>query len=456
MKKIFLTSILFFPIFLFSCTLEPKYETPKSNVPLIKNAKDVDKITSINWKIFFQSQDLQRVIQLALDNNQDLKIANLNIDAAQNTYGIARSALIPQANITASQTRQEAPKSFFAPKRQYRAGIGLSAYELDLFGRVRSLKKSSLESFLASQKAQKVVKISLIAETANAYAQYLVDQEIIEIQQEIKDMQQQKYKFMELKHKNGLISDADLSNAKAVLESYFISYENYKKMFAQSKNLLMSITGIFEKDSLPQIKTINEIKINQTSLDLIPSESLLNRPDIQEAEHNLKSANANIGAARAAFFPSITLTASYGYGSKDLNSLFGSKTWSFSPQINLPIFSQFSNYHNLKFAEARKKIEVANYEKAIQTAFREVLDQSSEREALTNQLISADNILIARTKNFNSSKAKLEKGLNSKFDYIEDKILFLLAKQEEISIKKEHIANMIVLYKVLGGGSEVE
>jgi len=457
-KRNRILSILLILITLSSCTMAPKYVRPKADVPFKEENGNKTKISNISWEEFFKSTDLQRVIKLALENNRDLRVANLNIESVQANYGIVRSSLFPTINATASETRQGVPSAFarFTPKKQFRANITLTSYEIDFFGRLRSLKKSAMEDFLASEQARNVIKITLISETVNAYAQLLLDRQLLKIAEENLEAQNKKYKFSELRYKNGIDSQFSLLNAETLLEASKTNYETYAKLVEQDENALMLLTGSFDKKTLPKNITINDIEIAENLLSFIASEELLSRPDIKQAEHNLKSANANIGAARAAFFPSITLTGSYGYGTNNLSNLFSSKSWSFTPQINLPIFTGGRNSANLDMANIRKKIEIASYEKAIQTAFRESLDQIAQRQSVSNQLKSYNKILEAKKKSYDISIARHLEGINSTPNVLDDEIYLLAAKQNQALIKKEYISNLVAIYKVLGGGSETE
>ncbi|NBV07115.1 MAG: TolC family protein [Proteobacteria bacterium] len=442
-----------------SCTMEPKYKKPEAPVPFASAQESgKKKLAMISWREYFQSPDLQRLIQLALDNNKDLKIAALNIEVAEGTNGVARSNLLPTITGSAYETRQGVPSGFasFTPKRQYRANVGFTSYEVDFFGRLRSLKKAALEDFLATKEARNITKISVIAETANAYAQLLLDQEILEIAEQNMKVQSDRYTLTERRYKNGIDSQATLLAAQSLKENAKVSFESYKKIVTQDVNALMALTGVFDESSLPQDSTINDIKIDEELLDFVPSENLLLRPDIKQAEHNLKEANANIGAARAAFFPSITLTGTFGYGSRNLNTLTNSRSWTFTPQINLPIFSGGRNIANLDIANARKNIQIVQYEKAIQTAFREASDQLAERESVTNQLRSYNKILAVSKKSYDLSESKHEAGIMSALDVLNTQITFLTARQNQAASKKEYITNLIMLYKVMGGGSELE
>jgi outer membrane protein, multidrug efflux system len=445
-------------IILISCTLEPKYQKPDPQVPVkVTTNSNQEKITTISWQKFFKSKELQEVIQLALDNNKDLKIANLNIESAQATNNIARYSLLPTINATGLTTRQEVPSAFssFTPRAQYKANLSLASYEVDFFGRLRSLRKAALEDFLATKEAGDITRISLIAETANSYAQLLSDNEILEIATNALAVQQKKYDFVKAAFNNGIASKADLLDAQVTLENIKMSLANYQKIAKQDQNSLMLLIGVFNEASLPLKSKFSDIEIDEGLLNFIPSHTLLSRPDVKKAEHVLRSANADIGAARAAFFPYISLTGNYGYSSRDFSTLFSSKTWSFTPQINLPIFNAGKNVANLKIANLRKKIEIATYEKTIQTAFKEVLDELDTRKAVENRLKSAENILASQQGYYKIAQGKYEAGINSLDDALDAQLVLFSAKQDEVVNKKEYLANLISLYKVLGGGSEV-
>lgn len=454
MKIKFLTILLL----LASCTMAPRYEKPKANLPFVDSQdSSKEKITRISWDKFFVSQDLQRIINLALENNRDLRIANLNIESAQAAHGVARADLLPTINAVGSETRQGVPGTFaaFTPKKLVKANLSLSTYEIDFFGRLQSLKKSAYEQFLATQQARNVMKITVISETVNAYAQLLLDRQILKIAEKNLKAQEDKYHFSELRYQNGIDSKSTLLLAQTVHAGAVADYETYKKLVQQDQNALMVLTGIFDEKSLPQDASLDDIKINEDLLEFVPSEVLLSRPDIMQAEHILKSANADIGAARAAFFPTISLTGSYGYSSRDYGSLFNSRLWTFTPQISLPIFSGGRNFANLKIADVQKKVEVAQYEKAIQTAFREVLDQLAERESVSNQLKAYEDILAARGTTYDLLNKRYAEGISNNVDVLDALILLTNAEQNRASMKKQYIMNLVMLYKVFGGGNEV-
>lgn len=450
--KIIFTAIL---IFTNSCTLAPTYKRPQPNLPFGEIKQENSKIA---WQNFFQSEDLKRLIALALKNNNDLKIAHLNIESARALHSVARADLMPKINATSSFTRQgvSGPFANFTPETIYRANINFTSYEIDFFGRIQSLKKAALEDFLASREAKNLLQISLISEVANSYAQLVLDNQILAINQEILQNLEEKEKLMLIREEKGFSSKTDLLNAFAATENARTNYENYQKIVAQDQNAIFILINNFDEKNLPQAQHIADIKIDETALEFVASKNLLSRYDIRQAEHKLKKANANIGAARAAFFPSISLTSAYGYQSIKAANLSDSKTWSIAPQINLPLFSGGKNSANLDNAKALKEIEIIQYQKTIQNAFREASNKLAERKALISQRQSANKIFEAKKSIDKMSKAKQKHGLINKLDLINYHLELLTAKQNQLTMQKNYLANLIELYKVLGGGSEIE
>lgn len=440
------------------CSLDPEYKKPKSPIKLNSAQEEVKQLSEVGWDEYFLSPDLQRIIQLSLDNNKDLRTAALNVEIARATHGIAKADLLPEISASASTTRQGVPSAFsrFMPKNQFRANVGFTSYELDFFGRLRSLKKSAFEDYLATVENENIAKIAIIAETANAYAQLLLDYELLKLAKENLKIKTSKYESILIRRQNGIDSEESLLDAIANVENAKLTVESYEENIFQDKNALRSLTGIFIEESMPKDRELGEILIAEHLLNFVPSETLLERPDIKKAEHDLKNANANIGAARAAFFPSISLSGSYGYGSTELNKLWSSRFWSFTPQINIPIFSGGRNTANLDIANARKKIQILAYEKAIQDAFRETLDVLATRKSVFNRLESQNKIFEARSKSFELSQEKFKKGVLSSIDIANIKSSLLTAKANQIIAEKEYINNLITLYKVMGGSSDTK
>lgn len=450
-KKIIFTAL----IFISSCTLAPAYKRPQPNLPFAEIKNENSKIS---WQNFFQNDDLKKLINLALENNYDLKIAHLNIESARAIHGVARADLMPRINATSSVVRQgvSGPFANFTPETIFRANINFTTYELDFFGRIQSLKKAALEDFLASYQAKNLLKISLISEVANSYAQYVLDNQVLAINKEILQNLEEKEKLMLRREERGFSSKTDFLNALAATETARANYKNYQKIVAQDQNAIFVLINNFDEKNLPQTQHIADIKIDETALEFVASKNLLSRYDIRQAEHKLKKANANIGAARAAFFPSISLTGSYGYQSLEAANLVDSKNWNITPQINLPLFSGGRNFANLDNANALKQIEIIQYQKTIQSAFQEALNKIAERKALISQRQSLNKIFEAKKSVDYFAKSQQKHGLINKLDLINYHLELLAAKQNQLMMQKNYLANSIELYKVLGGGTEVE
>lgn len=460
MKSLINFTLIFF---FSSCTLIPNYSRPESPVPenlsASKTQEDSLPIAAIKWQEFFKSEDLQKIIQTTLENNRDLKIAVLNIDGARALYRVSRSELIPSLDANASLSKQKIPANatganFNIVPTRYDANLS-SSYELDLFGRIRSQNKVALETFYAKREAKNVVQSALIAETASAYLQLLADQEVLELAKKNLADQQKAFSFVENRYKAGIISKYDLSTATIAIENERFNIANYENKVVQDKNALLLLMGVKNSELLEKKVNIDDVKLADNLIIDTKSEILLLRPDIMEAEHNLKSANANIGAARAAFFPSISLTGSAGFASTQLSNLFSenSQAWSFSPAITLPIFAVGRNKANLDYAEISKDIKIATYEKAIQSAFREVSDELSNKKTIDQRLNAKKRIALASTDAYNFSLSRYKAGIDSFVEVANLENQMFAAKRDYIGLKQEKLANAIRIYKSFGGGT---
>lgn len=461
MNKI--TSLLLVMLLVFSCTMIPEYKKPQS--PVAEKFPGCDKkeqektVAQIKWQEFFKSPDLQKIIQTALDNNRDLRVAALNIDAAKALYRVSLSSLAPSVEVGAGSTKEFIPQNALLPGQAatstyYNANVS-AAFEIDLFGKIRSQNKSALETFLATAEAKKATQISLIAEVANAYLQFLADQKILQLSVATVAVQEQSFKLMQKKFDYGVISKLDLLQARTAIETVKANQALYAKQTEQDKNALLLLMGVPHSDLLDKFADLDNVKL-MTNLPIgLKSDVLLSRPDIMQAEHQLKSANASIGAARAAFFPSISLTGSYGYESSDLSHLFSAGSggaWSFAPQINVPIFQGGQNIANLDYAKIRKNIAIATYEKSIQSAFREVADQLSARKHLDEQMQAENNLVMAAQGSYDIAGFRYSEGIDSFLSTLDAERTLFSAKQNQISLEKEKLSNLVNLYKVLGGG----
>ncbi|MBI2354512.1 MAG: AdeC/AdeK/OprM family multidrug efflux complex outer membrane factor [Deltaproteobacteria bacterium] len=447
----------------------PEYSRPAPPVPAEwpkepASPADVAKagqkaMADIPWQEFFVDRKLQRLIELALKNNRDLRVAALNIERSRALYQIRRSDLLPKVDASASGTFQRLPEDFSGTGRartvdQYSVGLGISSYELDLFGRVQSLKDQALEQYLATEQARTAVQISLVSQVAAAYLTLAADRERLQLARETLTSQRESYKLIGSRFEAGVSSALDLHQAQTSVDAARVDIARFTTLVAQDENALDLVVGSkVEADLLPQTlsETLTPLKAIAPGL---PSEVLLRRPDILQAENLLKGANANIGAARAAFFPRITLVSSVGLGSSELSGLFsaGSLAWSFAPRISLPIFDGGSNRANLTVAEADRDIAVARYEQAIQTAFREVADALAQRGTIDDQLAAQHSLTGATAESYRLSQARYEKGISSYLTVLDSQRSLYGAQQNLIGIRLSRLTNLVTLYKVLGGG----
>lgn len=453
------------------CTMIPDYNRPELPVTAqwpqgqaydgIAGVSAAD-ISKIDWKSFFLSAPMQQVIQTALDNNRDLRVATLQVEQARALYRVERSALLPSINATGTMTRQGTPQNASATGQDsvssnYSANIGVTAFELDLFGRVRSMNQRALEEYFATEEAQKAARIALIAETANAYLTYLADTKLLGITEDTLKTQQDSYDLIKRRHELGTSSQLDLEQARTAIETARANRARYVRFVAQDRNALELLMGATPDPTALDALTLDTVQLADTLPVGLPSAVLLERPDIRQAEHALKAANANIGAARAAFFPTISLTGSAGLASASLTDLFksgSSLAWSFIPQITLPVFNGGKNIANLDSATAAQKIAVAQYEKSIQTAFREVADELAARETYTEQLDAQKSLSAATANAHTISRARYDLGTDDYLSVLDSQRALYAAQQSEITVQQERLSNLITLYKTLGGGGE--
>jgi len=452
-KYFILVGVLFFV----GCNLAPKYETPKSEVPLANNI-GMD-ITNIEPDKYFTHPAFQKVIAIALQNNKNLAVAYSNITVVRETYNIRRADLLPTINADASLTRQAAPASFasFTPRAIYRTNLTLANFELDFFGKLRNLKKSAREQYFATVDSANVVRLMLISDVASAYLQLLADKQITT---QIEAALQNSFEALDIftaKHAQGAVLLTQLEEVKLSNLALQTFLERYKKIVELDKNRLMFLMGIFgEKFDEGQIPSANfeEISFNASVISRLPSQTLLNRPDVKSAEHRLIAANANIGVARASFFPSITLTGNYGFLQRDTPNMFSSGgSWALTPNVNIPIFNAGRLSAAYRLSKVQKQQIINQYKLTIDTAFREVVDglKSFEADASIAKL-------AAQSKNEQGNlckvvSAKFNQGGESKLSAISCQIALLNAAQQHTIAKHAYLFSMINLYKVLGGGS---
>ncbi len=449
-------------------SLAPDYERPalpvagdwpKGPAYAKPAAPQAPEAADIAWQQFIVDDKLRRLVAMALENNRDLRVAALNIDLARAQYRIQRADMFPSVGISGSGTSQRLPADLSpsgeaGTSRQYSVGVGMSAYELDLFGRVRSLKDEALQRYLATQASRNTVQISLVAELANAYLTLGADQERLELARRTLESRKKSYALTRRSHELGAASMLALRQAQTVVESARVDVAQFTSQIAQDRNALVLLAGGSIPDELlPTSQNADKVTLAQLGAG-VPSAVLQRRPDVMQAEHLLQAANANIGAARAAFFPRISLTASAGTTSSALSSLFagGSGFWSFMPQLDLPIFEGGRNRANLEASEVERDIALAQYEKAIQSAFGEVANGLAQRGTLDEQLSAQAALVDASADNQVLSEARFRSGVDSYLNVLDAQRSLYAAQQDLIALRLAKNSNHVTLYKALGGG----
>jgi len=460
-----LTLILIASTAVGACTMAPKYERP--TLPVAQTwstpaAEPAGSVTAadLDWRQVLVDPRLQGVVDLALKQNRDLRVAVLNIEKARAQYGIQRSALFPGINGTLSEQRSHTPAATSQTGsalevEAYSATIGFTSYELDLFGRVRSLNAVALQSYLAQQETTRSVRVSLIAETANAWLTLAADQERLALAKSTLSTREDSLRLVQQQVDGGVGSLMDLRNAQTLAETARSDVATYTAQVAQDKNALVLLAG---GDVPTNLLPNADLASTQILADLpagLPSDVLTRRPDVLASEHQLRGANANIGAARAAFFPRIALTGSTGSASGDLDGLFknGTGVWSFTPSISLPIFAGGANVAGLKSANAGRDIAVATYEKTVQTAFREVSDALSVRATVGDRLAAQERLVTAATDSQRLSQQRRDAGLDSALTLLDSQRTLYTAQQGLITTRLARATNLVTLYKTLGGGA---
>jgi multidrug efflux system outer membrane protein len=448
------------------CTLAPKYERPKAPVGESwiggsgpTNTPSADEIA---WREFFDDPRLQELIALALRNNRDLRIAALRVEQARAQYRIERAGLFPGVAGEASFVRQK----FSGAATTFSGGAILStytvdvaaSYELDLFGRVRSLKTEALERYFASDEARRTAQIALVSQIATEYLTQLRLREAKAVANQTLKTVQTSYDLIKRSFEAGASSELDLRTAEGQVQAVRVNAANFLQMLAESENLLVQLVGQPLPPDLPSGKAFRDQRLLADLPVGVPSEVLLRRPDILAAEHTLKAANADIGAARAAFFPRILLTGFAGSASAKLTDLFSgpSAIWSFSPQITVPIFEMGATKGRLDVSKLQKSIEIANYEKAIQVAFREVADALAIRAILDEKLKAQEILLNALQKRFDLTTARYNQGVDTYLDVLLAQEDLYAAQQNLLQFQAARLLNAVALYRSLGGGWKAE
>jgi outer membrane protein, multidrug efflux system len=460
------------PVFIAACalfisgcaSLAPDYKRPAAPVaaqfPSVAGSATAASSTpasDIEWQSFFTDAKLKQLIEVALQNNRDLRIAVLNIEQARAQFQIRSADQFPTINAALTGQRQPNPTPANGAGRissVYTAGLAVTAYELDFFGRVASLKDAALAQYLATEEGRKTAQISLIASVANTYLALLADDELLAITQQTFSTRQASYKLAKLRFDSGVASELDLRSAESLLEVANTALAQQTRQRALSENALTLLVGqgggteMASKDLSFAKTTLQDVPAG------LPSDLLVRRPDIRQAEQQLIAANANIGAARAAFFPRISLTATAGTASSRLASLFQAGTWGWTlaPQLLLPIFDKGRNTAGLASSRAAEGIAVATYEKAIQTAFKEVSDALAGRATYAEQLRAAQAQANAETVRYRLADLRYQNGVASQLEQLDAQRSLFAARQVVVQTRLAQLQSQVTLYKVLGGG----
>ena len=467
------------------CSFVPTYERPAAPIatewPQSAGPVQAEGVAAADmpWQDFVHDVRLRELIGLALENNRDLRVAIQNIEQARAQYQIQRADLAPTVGASLSGTRQ-APNASAGPdgpsvSSVYTLGVGITSWELDFFGRIGALKDAALAQYLATEEARKAAQISLIASVSSTWLTLQADTELLALAERTLATREQSLQLTKLRFDNGASSALDMRQAESLAAAAQAARAQQLRLRAQDINLLTLLVGQpIEQRLLPSVPQVSAAPVSNDSTlatppiapagelstftaipSGLPSDLLLRRPDIRAAEQQLIAANANIGAARANFFPRITLTASAGRASTTLDGLVGSGgsgAWSFGPSITLPIFDMGRNQAGLDAARAGREIAVAQYEKAIQTAFREAADALAGRDTLSAQLTALETQATAERDRFRLADLRYRNGIASYLDLLDAQRSLFATEQALAQMRLAQRANEVQLYKALGGG----
>ena len=449
------------------CTLAPKYTRPALPVPSdwptgkayseTKAATSVPTITALPWREFITDKRMQKIIETALNNNRDLRLVVLNVERARALYGIQRAELLPSVSAAGVMSKQLVPADLSTTGNtlttaQYSVNLGIISWEIDFFGRIRSLKDKVLEEYLATDQARRSAQIVLVSTVTQAYLALAADREALKLIASTLEAQEASYNLIRKRYNVGLASELDLRRSQSQVDIARGDVARYTQLVAQEENALNLLIG----SPLPQELLPSDLGSVSPPHEISPglsSELLLSRPDVLAAEHQLKAANANIGAARAAFFPRISLTTAIGTASADLYGLFkaGQNTWSFTPQVIIPIFDA-RTWSAYDVTKVDKEISLAQYEKAIQAAFREVADALAVRGTVNQQIEAQQSLVNAFVETYRLANARYIKGIDSYLSVLDAQRSLYSAEQGLIALRLAQLNNTVVLYKAIGGG----
>lgn len=451
--------ILPFFLMLTACSMAPRYETPEAPIP--SNFGEAAEAESGNetlndWRLHFTDPQLQKVIEAALDHNKNLKIAALRVEEVRALYRVQRADRLPNIAANGTFTRGKQPSILTGESvtsSQYAASVGLTAFEIDLFGRVKSLSDAALSQYFATQAAHESMQISLIAETASAYIRELTLAQQEQLTLDTLKSREDTFKLDSSRLKAGVANALEIKTSEMLVGTSKARLAEVRREREQNRNVLRILVGDFAFAFESSALKVDAISFPPLKGGL-PSTLIARRPDIRQAEELLKSSNANIGAARAAFFPSLSITSSIGSVSSEYADLFksGSEVWTFMPQLNIPIFSGGRNLANLDAAHVRKNIAIVQYEQSIQNAFREVKDALVAHEQIKLQVEAQKAVRDADVERARLSQKRYERGVSNYLEYLDSQRSQFQSEQEFLRLHELRLSSDISLYKALGGG----
>jgi multidrug efflux system outer membrane protein len=445
------------------CNLAPRYTAPAPPVPeRFEPAQSAGAApAAMPWSDFYADPQLRRVLELACAGNRDLRVAALSVDKAQAAYRIERSNLLPHLSAGATAEKQRVPSALSTTGRPmiaetYGLSVGVTAWELDLFGRLRNLKQAALDQYLGTEQARRATLAALRASVADAYIALAADRESLRLAQDTLEAQSATQQLTQHRFTAGSGSELDVSRARVSTESARVDVANYTRLVALDRNTLDLLAGApVPEELLP--RDLQGIAPPREDLACgLPSEVLVKRPDIRQAELLLEAAHANIGAARAAFFPTVSLTTTLGTLDSRTSGLFksGSAAWDVAPQASLSIFDFGARSASLKVSKVEREIAVAQYEKAIQSGYKEVKDTLVQRDSLREQRKAQEALAEATGTAFRLATARFDAGLDSSLSVLDAQRSDLAARQGLIVLRRSEMGNLVTLYKVLGGGTD--
>ena len=447
------------------CSFIPAYERPAAPIPSAYATAPADTAGTPGaasvapWQDYFADPQLRQLIEAALANNRDLRVAVLNIEQARATFQVRRSDLYPTVGLGANASRGPSAANGDLTN-SFSVGLALSAWELDFFGRIASLKEQALAQYLATEEGRNAAQVSLVAAVANGWLTLLADEELLELSRQTLASREESVRLTKMRLDAGVASALDFRQAQSQTLAAQATLAQQKRQRALDENALALLLGQSLPDdvraSLAGSQLANALAMTPLPAGL-PSELLTRRPDIRQAEQQLIAANANIGAARAAFFPRISLTAQAGTASSELSGLFKSGSWGFTiaPSLLLPIFDAGRNQANLESAQAGRSIAIAQYEKAIQTAFREVSDALAGQATLQEQSQAQQQQAEAESARLQLADLRYRNGVSSYLDLLDAQRSLFATQQGVVQVRLAQLQNQVALYKALGGGAPV-